>query len=41
MGVSRMKYLTQNEKWYSFQGILIGICIGLIIAGAMALKILY
>ena len=34
-------YLTPNEKWYLFKGILIGMCIGFIIVGVIILKILY
>jgi hypothetical protein len=34
-------YLTPNEKWYLLKGILIGICIGLAIAGGVILSILY
>jgi hypothetical protein len=34
-------YLTPNEKWYQFRGLLFGICIGLMISGGIILNILY
>lgn len=34
------KFLTPNEKWYRFQGILFGICLGFLISIVIVLGIL-